>query len=144
MMAKRIMVPLEHTPTCETALPLVVDIARGAGSTVRLLNVCPIPSTVVSDSGRVIAYADQEMTRLEAAGLTYLDGIAATLQHAPIERVVRFGHPAREIQIEAESFGADLVVLTTRLHTMLRFPWSRRTAARVVRNSEVPVLLLSR
>jgi nucleotide-binding universal stress UspA family protein len=106
--------------------------------------VYPIPNTVVSDSGRVIAYADQEMARLEAAGSTYLDGLAAMLQHAPIERVVRFGSPSREIQIEAESFGADLIVLTTRLHTMLRFPWSRRTAARVVRKSEVRVLLLSR
>lgn len=143
-MAKRILVPLDHATTCEAALPLMGDIARGAGSTVRLLNVRPIPSTVVSDSGRVIAYADQEMTRLEAAGLTYLDGIAAMLQHAPIERVVRFGRPAQEIQIEAESFGADLIVLTTRLQSLFQFPWSRRTAARVARKSEVPVLLLSR
>lgn len=143
MMAKRILVPLDHTPNCEATLPLIVDIARGAGSTVRLLHVDPIPNNVVSNSGRVVAYADQEMARLETEGLAYLDGIAALLQHAPIERVVRFGDPAREIQIEAESFGADIIVLTTRFRSPLRYALSRRTAARVVRKSKVPVLLLS-
>jgi nucleotide-binding universal stress UspA family protein len=144
MMAKRILVPLDRTATSEAVLPLVVDIARGAGSTVRLLHVDPIPKNVVSDSGRVIAYADQEMTRLETEGLAYLDGLAALLQHVPIERVVRFGDPAREIRIEAESFGADLIVLMSKFGRLLRFPLSRRTAARIVRKSEVPVLLLSR
>jgi len=143
-MAKRILVPLDQTPTCEAVLPLVVDIARGAGSTVRLLQVYPIPNTVVSDSGRVIAYADQQMTSQETAGLAYLDGIAALLPPAPIERVVRFGNPAREIQIEAERFGADLIVLTTGFRRWQWPPLSRRTVARVVRKSPVPVLLLGR
>src|SRR2546427_3506765 len=62
-MAKRILVPLDRTSTSEAVLPFVSDLAHGAGSTVRLLRVEPVPNNVVSDSGRVVAYTDQEMAR---------------------------------------------------------------------------------
>jgi nucleotide-binding universal stress UspA family protein len=142
MMAKRILVPLDRTQSSEAVLPLVYDLARGAGSTVRLLNVKPVPGNVVSDSGRVVAYADQEMARLEAEGLTYLDALAAQLQGVPVERVVRFGDPAHEILLEAETFGADVIALTNSGRGRLRHLLSRRIAARISRKSTVPVLLL--
>ncbi|PYM08516.1 MAG: hypothetical protein DMD82_02320 [Candidatus Rokuibacteriota bacterium] len=140
-MAKRILVPLDRTPTGEAVLPLVSDVARGAGSTVRLLHVKPVPNNVVSESGRVVAYADQEMARLEAEGATYLEAISALLQGVPVERVVRFGDPAREILTEAETFGADFIALTTGGRSWLRHTLSRSIAARVFRKSTVPVLL---
>src|SRR5438034_7314334 len=105
-MAKRILVPLDRTSTSEAVLPFVSDLAHGAGSTVRLLRVEPVPNNVVSDSGRVVAYTDQEMARLEAEGLAHLDAIATPLQGVPVERVVRFGDPASEILTEADTFGA--------------------------------------
>lgn len=142
MMAKRILVPLDHTTSGEAVLPLVADLARSAGSTVRLLHVDPVPSNVVSASGRVIAYADQEMARLEAEGLAYLDASAALLQGIPVERVVRFGDPAQEMLIEAEAFGADIIALTTSIRSPLRWTLSRNRAARIFRKSKVPVLLL--
>jgi nucleotide-binding universal stress UspA family protein len=141
-MAKRILVPLDRASTSEAVLPFVADLARGAGSTVRLLNVKPIPNNVVSDSGRVIAYTDQEMARLETEGSSYLDAIASVLDGVPVERVVRFGDPAREILVEAEAFGADIIALTTSGRSWLRQTVSRGIAARIFRNSRVPVLLL--
>jgi nucleotide-binding universal stress UspA family protein len=142
MMAKRILVPLDQTQKCEAVLPFVADLARGAGSTIRLLHVKPVPTNVVSDSGRVVAYADQEMARLEAEGLTYLDAIAVLLQDVPLERVVRFGDPAREILLEAETFGADVIALPTSGRGLLRRILSRSIAPRILRKSPVPVLLL--
>jgi nucleotide-binding universal stress UspA family protein len=141
-MAKRILVPLDRTPSGEAVLPLVSDFARGAGSTVRLLHVKPVPNNVVSESGRVVAYADQEMARLEAEGSTYLEAITALLPGVPVERVVRFGDPAREILTEAETFGADFIALTTSGRSWLRHTLSGSTAARIFRKSKVPVLLL--
>lgn len=141
-MAKRILVPLDQTAKCEAVLPFVSNLARGGGSTVRLLHVKPLPNNVVSDSGRVIAYTDQEMARLEARGLTYLDAIAALLQGVQLERVVRFGDPAREILIEAETFGADVIALTTGGRRWLPNTLSRSITARICRKSKVPVLLL--
>src|SRR5919197_1584737 len=133
-MAKRILVPLDRTSTGEAVLPFVSDLARGAGSTVRLLHVKPVPNNVVSDSGRVVAYTDQEMTRLEAEGLTYLDAIAPLLQGVPVERVVRFGDPIREILVEAETFGADIIALTTSSRSWLRHALSRSITAKIFRN----------
>jgi nucleotide-binding universal stress UspA family protein len=71
-MAKRILVPLDQSPAAEVVVPLVADIARGSGATVRLLQVAPVPRNRVSEEGRVLAYADQEMERLETEGLDYL------------------------------------------------------------------------
>src|SRR5213594_89234 len=142
MMAKRILVPLDRTQNSEAVLPLVYDLARGAGSTVRLLHVKPVPNNVVSESGRVVAYADQEMARLEAEGLAHLDAIATPLQGVPVERVVRFGDPASEILTEADTFGADVIALTTRGRSWLRHTLSRGIVAQVFRKSRVPVLLL--
>jgi nucleotide-binding universal stress UspA family protein len=112
-MAKRILVPLDQSPTAEAVVPLVADLARGAGATVRLLHVSPMPDALVAKDGRVVAYADQEMARLEAEGLDYLQTAAARLEGMAVDRVVRFGEPAEEILREAEAFGADLIAVTT-------------------------------
>jgi len=141
-MAKRILVPLDRTSTSEAVLPFVSDLVHGAGSTVRLLRVEPVPNNVVSESGRVVAYTDQEMARLEAEGLAHLDAIATPLQGVPVERVVRFGDPASEILTEADTFGADVIALTTRGRSWLRHTLSRGIVAQVFRKSRVPVLLL--
>src|SRR2546427_12290474 len=101
-MAKRILVPLDRTSTSEAVLPFVSDLAHGAGSTVRLLRVEPVPNNVVSDTGRAVAYTDQEMARLEAEGLAHLDVVGTVLQGATVERAGRFGEPASDILTQAE------------------------------------------
>src|SRR5438552_16678032 len=102
-MAKRILVPLDRTSTSEAVLPFVSDLAHGAGSTVRLLRVEPLPNNVVSEPGRVVAYTDQEMARLEAEGLAHLDASATLLQGAPVARVVRVGDAARQDLTEGDT-----------------------------------------
>ncbi len=140
-MAKRILVPLDRTTRSEAILPLVAGIGRGAGPTVRLLHVAPVPDSVAGDDGRVIAYADQEMARLESERLEYLEALAARLPDIPVERVVRFGDPVPEILIEAEAWDADLIAVTatrTRWFDRIR---PRGVADRIFRKAAVPVLL---
>jgi nucleotide-binding universal stress UspA family protein len=112
-MAKRILVPLDASLAAEAVLPLVADAARGGGAIVRLLHVSPVPGPLVAKDGRVVAYADQEMARLEAEGLDYLHTAEARLEGVPVECVVRFGEPAEEIVREADAFAADLIAVTT-------------------------------
>src|SRR2546422_11303873 len=104
-MAKRILVPLDRTSTSEAVLPFVSDLAHGAGSTVRLLRVEPVPNNVVSESGRVVAYTDQEMAGLEAEGVGHLGATAPRVQGVPVECGVRVGGPATEVLTESEPFG---------------------------------------
>ena len=140
-MAKRILIPVDGTPASEAALPIVADIARNAGSTIRLLDVKPVPENVVADYGRVVAYASQEMARLETEGLRRLDDVAAPFDDVPVERVVRFGKPADEILFEAEAWNADLVAIVGSERN-----WTGRLARgsvadTLLRKSHVPVLI---
>ena len=138
--AKRILVALDRTPESEAVLPIVADIARSAGSTVRLLNVQPLPEAVVAEYGRVVAYQDQEMERVEASGELYLEGAEATLHGVPAERVVRFGKPAEEILTEADAWDADLIVMAAPTPGWL--PWGGgRVTRQVSRRAPVPVLV---
>jgi len=133
-------VPLERSDAAHSVLPLVADIARGSGATVRLLHVAPIPSERVADDGRLVAYASQEMERVESARREYLETAAAELEGVPVESVVRFGDPVREILLEADAFGADLIAVRGR-------GWLRHALGGVVgklfRRSDVPVLFLA-
>ena len=142
MMTKRILLPLTRSDTSQAIVPLVADLARGSGASVRLVNVAPVPVERVSHDGRVIAYANQEMERVEGIRRDDLKSAEAVLEGVPVESVVRFGDPTDEILLEAETFGADLIALSA-----ARRGWRRRFFGGVVENlrrrSSVPVLLLA-
>ena len=112
-MPKRILVPLDVATDHESILPLVADLARGSGATVRLLHVAPVPEMVVNSEGLIIAYADQETRRLETEWLDAVHASDALLSGVPVEPAIRFGDPVEEILAEADAFDADLIVVTT-------------------------------
>ena len=138
---KRIVVPLDASPVAESVLPVVADLARAGGGSIRLLRVEPLPDSCVDADGRVVAYADQEMARLEAEGLDYLRTVAARLGGIPIESCVRFGDPLTEILKEADAFNADLIAVTTAGRSGLGRTVLGSVAERVFRKAETPVLL---
>jgi nucleotide-binding universal stress UspA family protein len=139
-MAKRILLPLDRSDVAEAIVPLVADLARGAGAMVRLLHVAPVPGNVVSKEGRVVALADQEMERLKAEGLEYLQAIAARLA-IPAECVVRFGTGAEEILREAQAWDADLITVSTTGKSGLKRTVMGSVAEQVFRRAPVPVVL---
>jgi nucleotide-binding universal stress UspA family protein len=140
-MTKRILVPVSEAGH-SAAVPLVRGVARDQGSTVRLLRVMPIPETVMGPHGRTIAYADQEMERLTAQGLSELEIAESELAGVPVERVVRFGEPAEEILLEADAFEADLIALTTTSRSRLGSALTPGVGERVLREASTPVVLL--
>ena len=142
MMAKRILVPLDGSESAETAAALAADLARGSGGDVRLLQVRPVPEHRVSDTGRVVAYADQEMERVAAEGRDYLESVEARLGPVPAESVVRFGKPAQEILVEAEAFDADLIVLTAERRSWLERLIGGGLGEKLLHTSPVPVVLV--
>jgi len=142
MMTKRILTPIDGREQSAAIVPVVAALARGAGSTVRLLRVFPVPEHVIGPYGRTIAYVDQEMARLTAEGLDQLAHVEAELEGIPVERVVRFGEPAEEIRLEAEAFNADLVALATTRRSRLGSALVPGVADRVARATTVPTLVL--
>jgi nucleotide-binding universal stress UspA family protein len=138
---KRIVVPLDASPVAESVLPVVADLARAGGASIRLLRVERMPDNCVGADGRVIAFADQEMARLEAEGLDYLETVAARLGEVPVESCVRFGDPLDEILKEADAFDADLIAVTTAGRSGVGRAVLGSVADRVFRRAETPVLL---
>jgi len=142
MMTKRILAPIDGSERSEEVLSLVGALGRDSGATVRLLRVYPIPQRVVGANGKTIAYADQEMAGLTAAGQGALEHAEARLHGVPIERTVRFGDTAEEIANEAEVFGADVIVLTESRDSILRRIFARGVASRVAARTTVPTVVL--
>jgi nucleotide-binding universal stress UspA family protein len=140
-MAKRILVPVSDASE-SPAVSVVRGVARDQGSTVRLLRVMPVPERVVDLRGRTIAYADQEMASLTAKGLSELAVAEHELDGVPVESVVRFGEPIEEILLEAEAFDADLIALTTKERSRLQSALAPTVAERIMREADVPVLLV--
>jgi nucleotide-binding universal stress UspA family protein len=141
-MTKRILTPIDGREQSEAIVPVVAALARGAGSTVRLLKVFPVPEHVIGPYGRTIAYVDQEIARLTAEGLDQLAHVEAELDGIPVERIVRFGDPAEEIRLEAEAFNADLVTLATTRRSRLGSALVPGVAERLERDARVPTLVL--
>lgn len=141
-MAKRILVPLDGSESAEVAAALAADLARGSGGDVRLLQVHPVPAHRVSNTGRVVAYADQEMERLSAEGRDYLESVEARLGPVPAQSVVRFGKPEQEILVEAEAFDADLIVVSTPRRNWLERLTGSGLGEKLLHASPVPVVLV--
>jgi len=120
---------------------VVADLARAGGACIRLLRVEPLPENCVDADGRVVAYADQEMARLEAESLDYLKTVEARMGGLSIELRVRFGDPLEEILKEADTFDADLIAVTTAGRSGLGRAVLGCVAERVFKKAETPVLL---
>ena len=142
MMAKRILVPLDMSERPESVLPLVADLARAGGATVRLLHVTPYSRTRFSEDNRVLVYAHQQEQRDAHAAELWLRDLEPLLDGIAVEHRVRVGDPGEEIVREADAFGADAIVMRAS-----PWRWWRRTVGRVVQRvrarAEAPVLLLS-
>ena len=142
-MAKRILVRIAGDEGSEAIVPVLAGLAQGAGSTVRLVKVYPVPEHVVGPYGRVIAYTDQEMARLTAEGLDDLARVEAQLAGVPVECVVRFGDTVEEIVNEAEAFDADLIALATVPSGRVRRARAPGVADRLTERAPIPTLVLA-
>ena len=56
--------------------------------------------------------------------------------------IVRFGEPSAEILVEADAFGADMIVLTTDRQGWLKRATGGGLGERILRVAPVPVLLV--
>ena len=141
-MAKRILVPLDRSHEAESVLAVVADAARGGQAVVRLLHVAPKPQSWIDGEGRILAYADQEMERMEAEGLDYLHTIELQFAEVPIDSTVRFGDPVIQILAEAESFEADLIAVSTIGRGCLKRAVVGSVADQVFRKAKTTVMLI--
>jgi nucleotide-binding universal stress UspA family protein len=141
-MAKRFLIPVDRGLSSEPAMALVADAARAAGGTVRLLHVAPVPDMVVNPEGRTVAYADQEMTRVEAEHLDHLKRFEPVFGGVAVDSVVRFGEPVEQIVREAEAFAADVVAVMTTCRNGVKRTLLGSVAEQLLRKAPMMVMLI--
>lgn len=142
-MAKRILVPLSPRDDADALIPLVADLARGAGATVRLLHVAPLPQNRVDEFNRIRVFASQEHERLDAEGQDRLAAIELHLDGVAVEGRVRFGDLVEETALEADAFGAELIALGGRRRRWWHVLALGRMARRIARKATAPVMVLA-
>jgi nucleotide-binding universal stress UspA family protein len=141
-MAKRFLVPLDRSTKTESIVTFVAGAARDAGGTVRLMHVAPVPGNVIGDDDHLVAYADQEMARVDADCRDYLANLAAIhLEGLPVEYAVRFGEPAVEILKEAEESGADVIAVSTKCRSGVTRQLLGSVAEEVLRKAPMTVVV---
>jgi nucleotide-binding universal stress UspA family protein len=139
---KRVLVALDGSPSCESVLRFLLEIAGPLDMTVMLLHVLePVPPQVLDANPKVIV-EDVEARRRDAE--EYLAPIAAALRAQGVDTswAVRRGRPADEILAAAKESSAELIAMATHGRTGLGRLLFGSVAEAVLRHAPVPVFLI--
>jgi nucleotide-binding universal stress UspA family protein len=138
-MYSKILVPLDGSEFAERALAAAIDLARPADAKIHLFTVL--------DGHLEAAFRDigvVEHLPPEGAARAHLSGQAAEVAEHGISTttaILTSKHAAEEIVREAETVGADLIVMTTHGRSGLRRWLLGSVAEKILRVSPIPVLL---
>ena len=137
-MFKRILVPLEHTPTDETILGYVRPLARECRATLVLVHVAD-------------GWAARNIHQLELRESEEMKDDRAYLEHVSLalraegydcDAVLAAGEPAKEIAEAAEREGCDLIAMATHGHRGLDDVVRGSVASKLRHITMVPVLMV--
>ena len=131
-MFQRILVPVDSTPASELVIPYAIDLAKALDAEVVLCNVVTAPSGTNASNARKLAaqYVSDISRRFRD------EGIAVKTQ-------VRGGEPATAIRKTAVEWEVDAIVMATRSRRRFEKLMLGSVADAVVRDSHLPVLLVS-
>ena len=141
-MYKRVLVPLDGSRMAEGVLPFIVQIASPLDLEVVLVRVMPpiMPQTI---EGTTYFTVDDIARRLTEAR-EYLAPLAADLRGSGVRATTdaRHGEPVREIVAAAREHGIDMIAMTTHGRSGVRRLLFGSVAEAVLREAEVPVLMM--
>jgi len=144
-MFREIVVPVDGSLLGESALPLALGIATATGGRVRLLTiVTPLPTDPAGDDG-----GSEEAGRLQMAHehaeryqAHLQDRIVAAGWDVPVASQVETGSVVEELDRQAQSVEADLLVMTTHGRGPLRRAWLGSVADGLLRRTLTPILVV--
>jgi nucleotide-binding universal stress UspA family protein len=137
-MFRRILVPLEHTPTDDAILEYVRPLARSCGASLVLIHVAD--GWVARNIQQLDLRESEEMKE----DFGYLDQVCADLRRDgfSVEAVLAAGDPAREIAAAADREHCDLIAMATHGHRLLADVVRGSVASELRHISLVPVLMV--
>ncbi|HWD22585.1 MAG TPA: universal stress protein [Burkholderiales bacterium] len=146
-MYKHILIPTDGSETAAKAVAAGIDFAREAHAKVTLFTAVPEylpPSEAQVFAGRIVSLADHDQRSREKAERV----VAAAIERARdagIECDMDFAQcdrPYEAIVEAARRNGCDAIFMATHARKGLAALWRRSETAAVLRNSEVPTLVL--
>ncbi len=140
-MYERILLPTDGSETTEHALEHAIDLADRYDAELHVLYV--VDATIVADDVDTGAIVEE----FETAGERIVDDVAEQARAADVESVttaVVRGTPHREILAYADAHDVDLLVVGTHGRAGIERFLLGSVTEKVVRLSEVPVLVVSR
>lgn len=140
-MFSRVLVPLDGSPTAESVLPFIEQIAGPLDMEIHLLQVIALEAEEVLGTRHVGPDSPMEVAQREAAD--YLDTIVKKLDSKGVraEPHVRIGTADREIVTAARELNADLIAMTTHGRTGLGRLVFGSVAQQVLQNAATPLFL---
>jgi nucleotide-binding universal stress UspA family protein len=137
-MFRRILVPLEHTPTDETILGYIRPLARESGASVLVIHVAD------GWAARNIEQLELKESEEMKDDRAYLERVSAALRGEGLEAdsMLAAGDPAKEIAEAAEREGCDLIALATHGHRGLDDVVRGSVASKLRHLTMVPVLMV--
>ena len=143
-MYRSICVPLDGSPFAEQALPLALEIARGAGAILQVALVHhPVPALATTmEVPEIEAQLEQEARAREQV---YLSGIVEKMRRSanvPVTATLLDGAVTEALQLHMETSGTDLVVVTTHGRGPMSRFWLGSVADHLMRTLHLPVLLV--
>lgn len=140
-MLKHMLVTLDGSPTAETILPFIEQIAGPLDMEVHLLRVVTVEAEEVL--GVRHAGAESPHRKLQGDAESYLRSIADKLEAKGIRAHghVRTGIPSREIAAAAHELKVDLTAMTTHGRTGLGRLLFGSVATEVLRDAATPLFL---
>lgn len=141
-MYTRVVVPLDGSGLAEGILPFIVQIAAPLDLEVVLVRVVE-PIVPQAIEGTTYFHVDDVGARLKES-LRYLAPVAANLrrQGVRVTTDARYGEPVTEIVAVARSVGAGIIAMTTHGRSGFRRLLYGSVAERVLRQTEIPVLMM--
>ena len=146
MAYRKILVPVDGSPTSNAGLREAIDIAKGQRASVQLVHVVDYHYLVMTglEAG---AYIDDLMASLTQSGRRILKRAEALVRKGglPVTTVLLespVGPAADSIVRQAKKWKADLIVIGTHGRRGVRRILMGSDAEQIVRNSPVPVMLV--
>ena len=115
----KVLVAVDGSETSDRAVLFAAELAKSADASLLVLTVAQEPTLVAVPMGVMAEVEGVYMTSrdvIESAAAEIVDRAATQGEIAgvPVERLIRFGSPARTIVDTADAEGADIVVMGRR------------------------------
>jgi nucleotide-binding universal stress UspA family protein len=142
---RKILVPIDGSPTSNRGLIEAIQLAKNQGATLRLVHV--LDELILGPGAEAVVYLGNTVDLLREAGKQVVAKAEAAVRASGLEPEsvmleTMGGRAADAIVAEANAWGADLIVLGTHGRRGARRLVMGSDAEEILRTTLVPVLLV--